>query len=142
MDIDGTYAVFSGLSHETTLRVTVRMYFEEFPSFTSENISMCTDSAAPDDRALQLYGYVLQQMAPGTPVGDNASGDWYKYVMKILGQVSQHLPALGVALEPVLPGAAMIGSLVDTVLSKRGYAAAKPTVKPKRNRKGRGKAKP
>jgi hypothetical protein len=99
-------AAFLGLSNQSTMTITVNMYYEYFPQ--SSDVSLVTlakPSAAYDPVALELYSIALSQMPVGVEASMNGLGDWFA------GIVSTYAPAIGAALTPIFgPGALAIGS--------------------------------
>jgi hypothetical protein len=79
-----SYAYFTGLSNETTLQVTVKTYFEIFPSYYDTFVSVATPSPAYDVRALALYSALVQHLPPGVPVDMNPSGEYFQIVLDLL----------------------------------------------------------
>lgn len=106
-DYNMSFAYFTGLSHETTLTVTTKCYVEFFPMQDDALLPAATPSAPLDAKALALYSYAVNHLPPATKVGDNAKGTWFKWVSSIL---SEALPLVGLALDTVVPGAAVIGA--------------------------------
>lgn len=80
-------AFFSGLSDQTTLTVTFRCIVEYFPTVSSEMISLTTPSARHDPKALAAYCAVAESAPYAVPVGNNASGDYFRDVVEAAAQV-------------------------------------------------------
>jgi len=117
-----TGAFFTGLSSETTLTVRLRVYLEQAPSPLSEPALsvLATPSAGYDVNALELYAQVMSILPCGVRVEDNASGDWWRSVLKVIKHVS---PYVGAALTPWLPGAGIVGSAVQKLAGALGDAS-------------------
>lgn len=76
-------AIFEGLTSQTTLTVVLKVYVERFPVIADNALMpLASPSAAYDVAALQLYSKLLQSMPIGTPVTNNASGDWFRWILK------------------------------------------------------------
>lgn len=110
-------AFFAGLNAAGTLRVTYKVYVEIFPNSYDNLISLATPSAMYDPHALEVYSAVMALMPFGTPVGNNANGDWFKQVLKtvrkvldpIIGVVGKFLPVQ----RPYDEGSKFIENFVD-----------------------------
>lgn len=107
MPFDTTGVFLTGLSPETTLTVKLKVYVERAPTWAEPNLAvLATPSAGYDVRALELYAQVVNLLPPGVKVADNAFGDWWKAVVSL---VKHAAPTIGLALNPVVPGAGLIG---------------------------------
>jgi len=98
-------AYFTGLSHETTLTLTVKMIYEAVP--TPENtqlVVLSQPSPSYDPVAIELYKAAINHLPPGVPVSQNASGDFWDGVLGIISKVA---PIVGKIIP--FPGAALIG---------------------------------
>jgi len=102
-----TSGVFlTGLSSGTTLRLKVKVYVEAAPTWANPQLSvLATPSAAYDVHALELYSKAMNILPVAVPVGENAAGDWWKKVLKVVSVIAA---PLGMAVG--LPGAGVIGS--------------------------------
>jgi hypothetical protein len=99
--IETSYAHFSGLAHDAVLQLVSIFIVEIAP--TPANItllSMASSSALYEPKALELYSRMLTQLPPGTKVGNNASGDWFRTVLKTAGMVAS-------AIAPIIPNPAV-----------------------------------
>jgi hypothetical protein len=107
------FAYFTGLSNQTSLTVTQRVWLEEFPKHGDGLLPQSTPSASYDLNALKLYGAVINHIPCGVPVGENGIGEFFRKVASIISRVA---PALGMALSPVLgPEMGLIGSTIGQV---------------------------
>jgi len=89
MDIVGAY--FTGLPADATLRVSVVRYIEISPLPTSTTISAAIKAPDFDPTALELYFKVKNSLPSGVPVGMNAAGDWWRFIVSAAKKV---LPVL------------------------------------------------
>jgi len=80
-------AIFSGLSDQTTLTLTVNWYIERFPTPSElDLVVLCKPSATFDPFAMEFYDRMLSDMPVGVPVGENAFGDWFNGVVNSLSR--------------------------------------------------------
>jgi len=102
-----TSGVFlTGLSSGTTLRLKIKVYVEAAPTWANPQLAvLATPSAAYDVHALELYSKAMNILPVAVPVGENAAGDWWKKVLKVIGVISG---PLGMAVG--LPGAGILGA--------------------------------
>lgn len=84
---DQVGAYFTNLSPQSVLKVTVVRYLEITPNATNSNISLCSASAAYDEKVLQIYGKMISILPPATFIADNAGGDWFRGVVKLAKEV-------------------------------------------------------
>jgi hypothetical protein len=103
---DSTCIYFTGLSHETTLRITVKTIAEYAPIYTDALLQTATPSPPYDPRALQLYAEVIRSLPPGVPVDFNGIGRWFRMVLQA---ISAAAPIIGAGLNAIVPGAGVIG---------------------------------
>lgn len=80
---DNVGAYFTNLAPESVLKVTFVRYLEIVPLVNSTNISLTSPSATYDEKALQIYGRMISILPPATHVSDNASGDWFRGIIKL-----------------------------------------------------------
>jgi len=92
-------AYFTGLSPQSTLTLTVRIYFEMSPFDNNLLETMAMPSACFDPVALELYSHVSSMMPAGVKVDENAAGEFWN---KVLGVLSSIAPIVGTALTPIL----------------------------------------
>lgn len=105
-NINSSGVFITGLTEQSTLTVTLRYYYERFPSVSEPAFAvLARPSAHFDPVALQMYLQALQSMPIAVPVGDNAFGDWFA------GLVSEFAPMIGNALGAAgIPGASVLGT--------------------------------
>jgi hypothetical protein len=98
-------AYFTGLSLTTTLQLTVRFYVEKVPAPFDSSLVVLSRPAPPyDPIALELYKRVVAQLPPGTRLADNADGDWWNSLLKV---VSWAAPMVGTLFAPLTGGASI-----------------------------------
>jgi hypothetical protein len=108
MPFDTTGAYFTGLSHETTLTIKLKVYVERAPTWADPKLSvLASPSAGYDVRALELYAQAANMLPAAVKVGENAKGDWWRAVLSVLKTAA--IP-VGMALNPFFPGAGLIGA--------------------------------
>lgn len=107
-----TSGVFlTGLSQQTTLRVTLKVFVERAPTQKEPDLAVLATPSAPyDDRALKLYSALWTKLPVAVPVGENGFGDWWKRIMKVVSAVAIPIglatgnPAAGTAVAGVTGG--------------------------------------
>lgn len=111
-----TLAYFSGLSYETVLVVTLRTYVEYLPHISSPEIAHLRPAPDACLEALELVNHIHSSMPPGVPVGDNAGGDWFRWVSKAL---TLAIPVVFPQSKPVVAASApLIATITDKVAAK------------------------
>lgn len=106
-------AIFTGLSPQTTLRVTVRSIVEFFPGDGDAFLPLAIPSALYDPLALTAYAAASRSAPYAVPVSMNAAGDYFRLVLKALSGAKQISPLLALVpkVGPLLSvGAAAIGT--------------------------------
>jgi hypothetical protein len=104
-------ALFTGLSSQTSLQVTVHWFIERFPSNDNQElIVLARPSPAYDPQVLELYSRTAINLPTGTMVKNNDLGSWIK-------QVADTLQDFGVPGMPLVKGAV---SLVQAFGMKGG----------------------
>jgi len=118
---DNVGAVFSGLSEQTALQVTVRYLYERFPTEDNADLLVLARPPSPyDPLALELYARCLRELPSFVMVKDNPLGEWFG---KVLETVANIAPVIGKVLP--FPGAALIGDVVG-----KGAGAAASVLRP------------
>jgi len=104
-DLSGAY--FTGLSSQSTIDVTLRLYIETFPSQTAQTlVSVTNPTPVLDECAMEIFSKVSATLPPGCEVKYNANGGWFKGIMN---KVAAYAPTIGSALGTIVPGAGLIG---------------------------------
>lgn len=108
---DSTGSYFTGLSNATILTVKLKVYVERAPTFADAALAvLASPSAGYDAAAFTFYSHMISELPIATKVLNNASGDWWRFCLKVLGTVAG---GLGVVMNPILPGAAVLGAGVQ-----------------------------
>lgn len=95
---NGMQAFFSGLSHETSLTITMRTIVEYFPSFNSGLLQLTTPSPAFCPAAFEVYSRTAQVAPYAVPVKQNGAGEYFRKVLSIAGSIGSAVaPFLGPA---------------------------------------------
>lgn len=137
---EGSFAYFTGLSQQSTLRLTAVEYYEIFPHAADSLISSSSPSAPYDAKALELYGRLIGMVPHGVPVTMNPSGEYFKLVLQRLAVllktaspfVTAYNPAIGAGVAAGGQLASTISAIVDSMLDKRSKQPIK-TKQPNRN---------
>lgn len=87
----------TGLNVNSTFTITIQYYWESFPKSGSTIRTLASPSAPFDPRALALISLVTKDLPIATPVGNNASGDWFWEI------VQDALPLLGGVASALFP---------------------------------------
>jgi len=123
MPFDTTGVFLTGLSNQTTLTIKLRVYVERAPTWSEPSLAVqATPSAAYDVRALELYAAACNALPPAVKVGENAKGDWWRMVVNVLKSAAG---PIGMALNPFLPGAAIIGGGIQAVAGQLNMSRGK-----------------
>jgi hypothetical protein len=105
----------SGLSAQTTLTVTFRTIVEYFPALGSTLLPLAEPSPCFDPRALMVYSETMRFLPIAVPVDQNASGDYWKKVLRILGQALKMTAPLFGTYSPIALG---VGSVLSSKFQK------------------------
>ncbi len=113
-------AYYQGLSHETTLSVTLVVYVETFPTVSENDILvLAKPSAELDTVALQIASHVFKVLPIAVWADENVFGDWFT---KVISGVSDFLVAPLGAIHPALGAAAVAtGGLARAWRARQGY---------------------
>jgi len=112
-------AYFTGLSSQTKLTLTLRVFVEVFPSASNALVPLAHPSNPYDAKALQCYQEIMSHMRSGYRVDDNAFGDFFRKAIAVARTVGQ-------TMMPILPpGVKDIVKLADKVAAKADNALAK-----------------
>jgi hypothetical protein len=107
---DTTGAFLLGLSNQTVLTVTLKVYLERAPACAEKNLAvLASPSAGLDMGALELYSMAISALPVGVKLAENAAGDWWRSVLKVIEKVAG---PLGLLANTFIPGASGIGQSV------------------------------
>jgi hypothetical protein len=130
--IETSYAHFSGLAHDAVLQLVSIFIVEIAPTPANVTLlSMASSSALYEPKALELYSRMLTQLPPGTKVGNNASGDWFRTVLRTAGQVAS-------AIAPIIPNPAVkaivggSGAILSSIPKPKPQGKAPNTSRPEK----------
>lgn len=108
--------IFTGLSEQTTLTLTVNTYIETFPTPSTPGIlSLATPSAPYDIAALEMFQKMLSELPVGVEASQNAWGDWFA------GAISTIAKAVAPTASVFHPGFGLlargVGGIADSYLA-------------------------
>ncbi len=129
-----TVSCFTGLSAQTSLTLTSRLFVETAPTILSDELALASPSASFDSQVLELYRNTACNLPGAVPVGMNPKGEFWGMVVKAIGMAGSALvplvssiPVYGAALGPGL-------GIASTVLQKQGQKMVeKAQAKPKKS---------
>jgi hypothetical protein len=116
-DIHGS--MFTGLTPQSTLQVTVKYYVERIPTSTQQDLLVLVRPPSPyDPNALELYTRAVQLLPVAVKVADNPLGEWWD---DVLSAISEYAPAIGSVFGPVgaTLGSAVKGAASATLAERR-----------------------
>lgn len=100
-DTSGTF--LTGLNKESTFTVSLRVYLERAPGWqTPELAVLATPSPGYDVRALELYARAINALPVAVKVSENAAGDWWKAVLRAVGNAAESIGMIGGKAIPLL----------------------------------------
>lgn len=118
MPFDWSGAIFTGLTPQTTLQVSVRYYVERIPTITQPDLLVLTRLPTPyDPTALEIYSRCLSELPVAVRVDENPLGEWFNDIMDMVGTWA---PRIGNGLGTFIPGASAIGNAVGGGASALG----------------------
>ncbi len=134
-------AIFTGLSLQTTLTLTVNIYLETFPTPAEAGILvLATPSAGYDPVALELFSTALTELPVGVMAKDNTLGEWFADVVStVAGWVQPIASAMG--MDSISAGAGVAKKIADGYLRPQS-PANKPGKAPVVKQKPKPKPKP
>lgn len=123
-------AYFTGLSADTTLTVTAKLFIERAPDASMPDLApLAKPSASYDPRAFEIYLRTLHSLPPAVPVDMNASGDFWKMAKKVTGVASIIGSALFPEAAPLIGlGATAVNAIADSA-QRRAKQKPKPRAK-------------
>jgi len=105
-------AYFTGLSPQTKLTLTLRVFVEVFPAAGNPLVPLAHPSNPYDAKALQCYQEIMSHMRSGYRVNDNDFGDYFKKAIHAARTV-------GKIVTPMLPpGMRQLAQTADAVAAK------------------------
>jgi hypothetical protein len=124
---------FSGLSAQTTLTLKFRSIVEYFPALNSALLPLASPSPIFDPKVLALYSAVVAEAPYAVQVDQNAAGDYFRKILKVLGQSLELISPIFGSYAPLAMGA---GGLMKKGASMIRTGEAGPNSAQK-NRKGK-----
>lgn len=127
--IEGSFARFSGLDPQTTLRLVSLAYMEFFPSWDPDLgvdplMPNLTPSCPFDPAVLKLYGAVSPRLPAGVPRSMNPKGEYWKMILDGVDVALAAMTPLAALADPFAYGVPGIAVGVGKLASKGGRAAA------------------
>lgn len=120
-DLNGS--IFTGLSPETTLQVTVKYYIERIPTVNDPDLLVLSrPSPQYDPMAVEIFSKTLSELPVAVKVGENPLGEWFNDILDV---VSEFAPSLGAVFGPM--GAAAGATLGAGAKSWRNTRAVPST---------------
>jgi hypothetical protein len=120
LPFDNHGAIFTGLTPQTTLQVSVKYFIERIPTFTQQDLLVLVRPPAQYDAvALEIYTKTIQELPVGVMVKENPLGEWFNDVLEA---VSDYAPAVGSIFGPIGGGlgSAMAAAANASLASRRG----------------------
>jgi len=137
-------AYFSGLAPTDVMQVTVNLTWEIAPTPNDTTyLNLATQGTPYDANAIALYYSILKKLPAGVPVSENAKGDFWRTVLKVMDVVLPSLLPLIPYAGPILSTAyPMVKSGVEVARRQvvRGKNRSQPKKKNRKGRKNRSKA--
>jgi hypothetical protein len=135
----GSY--FTGLHEESALEIVLHMVLEKFPLPGDNDMRSATPTAMFDPMALAMLSKVQSQLLPGSPVGDNGSGDFFRRALGVVKSISRVVRDVSAPLS-LMPGT--IGAASGIVnqaanLSFQGSSAARNALRKDTKRRNKRK---
>lgn len=104
--------ILSGLHNDASILVRTKVIIESAARPEDTFVSLAVPSSGYDYKALALYSFLRHTLPLAVPVGENASGDWLRRVMSL---IRDYAPVIGRVINPLVPGAALLGSTAGQV---------------------------
>lgn len=131
-ELHTTGCYFSGLGPETTLTLTLRFFVEIAPTPSNPTLlSLASPSPPYDPVAMELYSRAVAELLPGCMVGENANGEWWETVKRVIANVTPAVAAMGPY--GALAGAAMgagTGAIDSAIKRKQAKKEAEKALVP------------
>lgn len=106
---------FTGLSQQTTLRVTVIFVIERVPTWADTDLVVLAKDPCPfNTEAIRMVIDAQSQLPPGCPQDENPAGEWWKKALKMLGMAWKKY-AVPVATAVGGPEAGAVVATINTI---------------------------
>jgi hypothetical protein len=117
---DTVGAYFVGLSLDTVLILDIIFLVEVAPTpANSVLIGIAKPPPRKGNNVFKLYDDLLRELPPGTPVGNNANGDWWRFISKAVDFLSPVISKLGPQGMAVATAANAVKAVGDRVLEQK-----------------------
>jgi hypothetical protein len=115
----------TGLSTQTTLTITFRTIVEYFPALPSSLLPMSEPSPVYDPMVFGAYSAIIKDAPYAVPVHQNAGGDYFKKILKIVSQALEFGSPMFGQYAPLVALAAKGGRmLLDRKVDKRAAGSS------------------
>lgn len=102
--------MLTGLNSNSTFRIKFKIVVEMAPQPWQPDLVVLASPSAPyDPTVLEAYSKILSNIPVAVMVNDNAFGDWFSGIMRVLSKIALPISA---ALTPIFPLAPVVGSVV------------------------------
>jgi len=114
--------ILEGLNPNSTFTVTLRTVWEVAPDYGDANgavlVPLTQPSPAYDPIAIELYQRAVAMLPVAVPVGMNAAGDWWDWVLAALGAAATPVATMVMGPAGAVVGAAA-SSAINTIRNNR-----------------------
>lgn len=132
-------AYLTGLSHESTLTITMRTIVEYFPTFGSGLLQLTTPSPPFCPIAFEIYSRTAQIAPYAVPVKQNGAGEYFRKILSIAGAIGSaaapFLGPVGGVVGLAGQGATALSRYIGTKANERKVAKGKAPPMPPRVRR-------
>lgn len=104
---------FTGLSNETALTVTLRTIVEYFPAVGSTLLPLSEPSPVYDPMVFGAYSAIIQEAPYAVPVGQNAAGDYFRKILKVVSTALDLTSPMFGSYAPLVASAAKGGKILS-----------------------------
>jgi len=120
-NLSGAY--LTGLSPQTTLQLTYKVFVERFPDPSNlDLVVLANPSSGYDACALELYANTISKMPVGVPQGENSLGDWFKGVVNKVSSFATPVLKMLAPMHPALGAAAGFSGMVKNLTGNEQQA--------------------
>jgi len=131
LDQSGSFC--TGLQEQATFTLTLKATLEIIPNANSVLIDFTTPAPPFNPKLDELYSNLAQQMPPSAPVADNASGDFFRRLIKVAAPVISTIFPQAAPVVKTVAGAADSG--IAAIQRNRENKSAKKAKQPNENKK-------
>jgi len=124
MDVNGS--IFSGLSAESTLQITMRYFLERVPCAKDTTLVTLARTSTPfDPMALELYSRSMNELPVACQAGENPLGEWFTKVMDVVADAFPMAANVAGLVNPPLAAALRVTGAAARIASRVDKAAQK-----------------